>query len=298
MLPAAAVFLRTSVRLATSRTFTRVSAPALTTFRCLNRALSTTHALAAASSLNRDRAPFRSHQGRGAILQEHLDEFCGSILLLYELDLYPVIVHGGGPQLNSLLEAEGVVPQSEDGIRVTDAKTLTIARKLFLEENLRLVKRFNAFGIATRAIQGAFEASYLDKEKRHNLQKELFTDSGAVTLIRLGNRIQKNSSIKELQDIKKLEATSNSSSDSLGIAAIVDQFASILTEKKFTAYYDDAMHCMAIVMPQDQGTAILTSLSTTKSGWLNGTMENIFTGIKKDYPTLAWADSERDKNLT
>ncbi|RBQ69528.1 hypothetical protein FVER14953_20919 [Fusarium verticillioides] len=51
-------------------------------------------------------------------------------------------------------------------------------------------------------------------------------------------------------------------------------------------------------MPQDQGTAILTSLSTTKSGWLNGTMENIFTGIKKYYHTLAWAVSERDENLT
>ncbi|RBR09305.1 hypothetical protein FVER53590_30354 [Fusarium verticillioides] len=92
---------------------------------------------------------------------------------------------------------------------------------------------------------------------------------------RLGNRIRKTSSIKELQDIKKLEATSNSSPDSLGIATIVDQFAGMPTEKKFTAY-----------------------LSTTKSGWLNGTMENIFTGIKKDYHTLAWAVSERDENLT
>ncbi|KAF5713715.1 acetylglutamate kinase n-acetyl-gamma-glutamyl-phosphate reductase precursor (ARG-6) [Fusarium mundagurra] len=449
MLPAAAVVLRASVRPATFRTLTRVSAPAVTSIRCLNRALSTTHALAAASSLNRDRAReivaqtisnigskretaaylkvftltsqhFAVIKVGGAILQEHLDEFCGSILLLYELGLYPVIVHGGGPQLNSLLEAEGVVPQFEDGIRVTDAKTLTIAHKLFLEENLRLIKRLDAFGVATRSIQGAFGATYLDKEKWQyvgkitevrkeaiessisagyipvltsmaegddghllnvnadvaaaelartlkplkviylsekgglfngegkmisqinlddefdylmaqpwcrygtrlkirelknllddlprsssvaiihpgNLQKELFTDSGAGTLIRLGNRIQKTSSIKELQDIKKLEATSNSSSDSLDIAAFVDQFASILAEKKFTAYYDDAMHCMAIVMPQDQGTAILTSLSTTKSGWLNGTMENIFTGIKKDYPTLAWAVSERDENLT
>jgi N-acetyl-gamma-glutamyl-phosphate reductase/acetylglutamate kinase len=104
--------------------------------------------------------------------------------------------------------------------------------------------------------------------------------------------------VKELQDIKKLDATSNSSSDSHDIAAIVDQFASILTEKNFTAYYNDAMHCMTVVMPQDQGTAILTSLSTTKSGWLKGTMENIFTGIKKDYPALAWAVGERDENLT
>ena len=44
--------------------------------------------------------------------------------------------------------------------------------------------------------------------------------------------------------------------------------------------------------------AILTGLSTTKAGWLNGTMENIFTAIKKDYPALAWAVSERDENLT
>ncbi|KAF4502658.1 acetylglutamate kinase N-acetyl-gamma-glutamyl-phosphate reductase precursor (ARG-6) [Fusarium agapanthi] len=131
-----------------------------------------------------------------------------------------------------------------------------------------------------------------------NLQKELSTDSGAGTLIRLGNRIQKTSSIKELKDIKKLEARSDSCSDCLDIPAIVDQFASILTEKKFTAYYDDAMHCMAIIMPQNQGMAILTSLSTTKSGLLNGTMKNIFTNIRKDYPTLAWAASEGDEDLT
>ncbi|PNP77746.1 hypothetical protein FNYG_08827 [Fusarium nygamai] len=56
MLPAAAVVLRASVRPATSQTFTRLSASALTSIRCLNRALSTTHAIAAASSLNRDRA--------------------------------------------------------------------------------------------------------------------------------------------------------------------------------------------------------------------------------------------------
>ncbi|KAF5611853.1 acetylglutamate kinase n-acetyl-gamma-glutamyl-phosphate reductase precursor (ARG-6) [Fusarium subglutinans] len=449
MLPTAAAVLRASVRPAASRTLTRVSAPTLTSIRCLNRALSTTHALAAASSLNRDRAReivaqtisnigskretaaylkvftltsqhFAVIKVGGAILQEHLDEFCGSILLLYELGLYPVIVHGAGPQLNSLLESEGVVPQFEDGIRVTDEKTLTVARKLFLEENLRLIERLDSFGVATRSIQGAFGASYLDKDKwgyvgkvtevrkqaiessisagyipiltsmaegddghllnvnadvaaaelahalkplkviylsekgglfdgegklisqinlddefdtlmaqpwcrygtrlkivqSHdllnslprsssvaiihpgNLQKELFTDSGAGTLIRLGNRIQKTSSIKELKDIKKLEARPDSSSDNLDIPAIVDQFASILTEKKFTAYYDDAMHCMAIIMPQDQGMAILTSLSTTKSGWLNGTMENIFTNIRKDYPTLAWAVSERDENLT
>lgn len=40
----------------------------------------------------------------GAILTEYLDELCRSLLFLYELGLYPVIVHGAGPQLNKLLE--------------------------------------------------------------------------------------------------------------------------------------------------------------------------------------------------
>ena len=81
-------------------------------------------------------------------------------MTLYELGLYPVVVHGAGPQLNRLVEAK-----FEEGIRVTDAKTLGIARNLFLEENLRLTNRLDELGVATRSISGVFIADYLDKEK-------------------------------------------------------------------------------------------------------------------------------------
>ncbi|KAM0495634.1 hypothetical protein ACHAP8_007901 [Fusarium lateritium] len=101
----------------------------------------------------------------GALLQDNLDEICQSFALLFELGLYPVIVHGAGPQLNQLLLDAGVEPQFEEGIRVTDAKTLGIARKLFLEENLKLVKRLDELGVASRSLQGVFQAEYLDKEK-------------------------------------------------------------------------------------------------------------------------------------
>lgn len=33
--------------------------------------------------------------------------------------LYPIIIHGAGPQLNDILEKEGVVPDYIDGIRIT-----------------------------------------------------------------------------------------------------------------------------------------------------------------------------------
>ncbi|KJK82685.1 hypothetical protein H634G_01822 [Metarhizium anisopliae BRIP 53293] len=101
----------------------------------------------------------------GAILTEYISELCRSLLFLYEVGLYPVIVHGAGPQLNRLLEEAGVEPQFEEGIRVTDAKTLGVARKLFLEENLRLTDRLDELGVATRSLSGVFMADYLDKEK-------------------------------------------------------------------------------------------------------------------------------------
>ncbi|KAK3072244.1 Protein arg-6, mitochondrial, partial [Coniosporium uncinatum] len=71
----------------------------------------------------------------GAVLTEHLDALCGALRVVVGRGLYPIIVHGAGPQMNKILEDAGVEPQYEEGIRITDAKTLRIARGLFLEEN-------------------------------------------------------------------------------------------------------------------------------------------------------------------
>lgn len=54
----------------------------------------------------------------GAVLGQ-LDELALSLSFLYRVGLYPVILHGAGPQLNDIMEREGVVPDYIDGIRVT-----------------------------------------------------------------------------------------------------------------------------------------------------------------------------------
>lgn len=52
------------------------------------------------------------------------------------------------------------------GIRITDAKTLEVARKVFLEENLRLVEALEKLGTRARPIvTGVFTADYLDQDK-------------------------------------------------------------------------------------------------------------------------------------
>ena len=104
----------------------------------------------------------------GAILRDHLDNLCEALRRLNYMGLYPIIVHGAGPQLNKLLEAAGVDVENrwEGGIRITDGKTLGVARKLFLEENLKLVESLEALDVRARPItSGVLTAQYLDKEK-------------------------------------------------------------------------------------------------------------------------------------
>lgn len=42
-----------------------------------------------------------------------------SLSFLYRLGLYPVVLHGAGPQLNEIIKSEGVKPDYIDGIRIT-----------------------------------------------------------------------------------------------------------------------------------------------------------------------------------
>jgi acetylglutamate kinase len=69
-----------------------------------------------------------------------------------QVGLYPIVIHGAGPQLNNLLEKANIEPQYHDGIRVTDPKTLEIARGVFLEENLKLVEALEKLGTRARPI--------------------------------------------------------------------------------------------------------------------------------------------------
>ena len=80
--------------------------------------------------------------------------------------MYPIIVHGSGPQLNDTLAAAGVQPQFIGGIRVTDEKTLEVALRIFAQSNARLVDALEKRGVRARPFQtGVFEAELLDESQ-------------------------------------------------------------------------------------------------------------------------------------
>ncbi|RQM04965.1 hypothetical protein DH86_00003696, partial [Scytalidium sp. 3C] len=330
----------------------------------------------------------------GAIITEHLESLTSALAFLNHVGLYPVVVHGAGPQLNKLLEDAGVEPQFEEGIRVTDGKTLAVARKLFLEENLKLVEKLEEMGVRARPItSGVFSATYLDKEKYDlvgritgvnknaieaainagclpiltsmaetpegqvlnvnadvaagelaralqplkivylsekgglfngdtnekisainldeeydhlmsqwwcrygtrlkikeikelletlpktssvaiihpaDLQKELFTDTGAGTLIRRGNKLSTVTDLSQFQDLEKLKDVLVRDREGLDARAVVDRYVDNLKTEKFKAYFDEPMDALAIVVPPSSTSSLakLATFTITKAGWL------------------------------
>ena len=58
--------------------------------------------------------------------------FAQDIVLLRSVGLKPVVVHGGGPQIGELLARLGKQSEFRDGLRVTDAETLDVARMVLV----------------------------------------------------------------------------------------------------------------------------------------------------------------------
>ena len=69
------------------------------------------------------------------------------VLLLHSVGIRPVVVHGGGPEINAMLKKVGIESQFVRGLRVTDAQTMEIAQMVLLGKlNTEMVSLLNRFG--------------------------------------------------------------------------------------------------------------------------------------------------------
>ncbi|EPQ27418.1 uncharacterized protein PFL1_04956 [Pseudozyma flocculosa PF-1] len=354
----------------------------------------------------------------GAILTHQLDELALSLSFLHRIGLYPIVLHGAGPQLNELLEKEGVEPDYIDGIRITDAKTLKVARKIFLEENMKLVEKLESLGSRARPIPiGTFSADYLDKDKYglvgkinrvdkepiesairagclpiltslavtndgqilnvnadvaaselsktleplkivylnekgglyhgktkellevinldeeyddlmkqewvkfgtklklremkelldhlprsssvaiisvDQLQKELFTDSGAGTLIRRGYKLYKKHSIEEVGAERLRQVLKENDEEIKDGRKSVAEFFSEISKEPYTVYGDEPFDCVAFVSHPEGEIPILSKLVVSRNGALNSVNDNVWNQIRKDHKRLVWTSRADD----
>lgn len=356
----------------------------------------------------------------GAILTNELDDLALSLTFLHRVGLYPIVLHGAGPQLNEILEREGVVPDYSDGIRITDAATLRVARRVFLEENQKLVEKLESLGSRARPIPlGVFNASFLDKERYglvgkiervdkepiesairagclpiltslalsedgqilnvnadvaaselakvleplkivylnekgglyhgatgeliesinldeeyddlmkqewvkygtklklremkelldhlprsssvaiisvDQLQKELFTDSGAGTLIRRGYKLFSSQSIEEVGPERLRSLLRENDEDVRENRKSAAQIFSELSRAPYTIYGDEGLECVAFVSHPPGQVPVLTRLVMTRNAMMNNILDNIWTMIRRDYKRLVWTARADDEN--
>lgn len=356
----------------------------------------------------------------GAILTNELDDLALSLSFLNRLGLYPVVLHGAGPQLNDILEAEGVTPDYEDGIRITDAKTLQVARRVFLQENLRLTGALERLGTRARPIPtGVFTAEYLDKSKyglvgkitkvdkapieaairagclpiltslaenadgqilnvnadvaagelakvlepmkivylnekgglfhgvtgkkislinldeeyeslmkeswvkfgtklklreikelldtlprtssvaiisTDMLQKELFTDEGAGTLIRRGHKLYKQNSADAVGSTQLREVLTERDPEVIAGRKSVAEIFSDMKAIPHTIYGDEPFDVVAVIAHPAGETPVMTKFLTSRNGNLNKIADNVFDAIKKDHKRLFWTAKADDEN--
>jgi acetylglutamate kinase len=82
----------------------------------------------------------------GAAIDRNSDlALAQDVLLLRSVGVRCVLVHGGGPQVDTMLRRVGKEPEFRDGLRVTDAETLEIVRMVLVGKiNRDLVSIINS----------------------------------------------------------------------------------------------------------------------------------------------------------
>ncbi len=81
--------------------------------------------------------------------------FAQDIAIMRSVGLRPVVVHGGGPQISDLMNRLGKEPEFRQGLRVTDAETVDIARMVLIGQvNPQLVAAVNVHGPLAVGVSG------------------------------------------------------------------------------------------------------------------------------------------------
>jgi acetylglutamate kinase len=75
------------------------------------------------------------------------ETFAQDVVLLQQLGMHPIVVHGGGPQINRMLDRLNIKSNFVNGLRVTDADTMEVVEMVLVGTiNSHLVTAINEVG--------------------------------------------------------------------------------------------------------------------------------------------------------
>lgn len=105
--------------------------------------------------------------GGNAMINDELKRaFAKDIIFMRSVGILPIVVHGGGPQINTMLQRVGIVSEFRGGLRVTDKETMNVVRMVLTGQVQReLVSLLNLNGPYAMGISGE-DAGLLTARRR------------------------------------------------------------------------------------------------------------------------------------
>lgn len=148
--------------------------------------------------------------GGNAMIDEKLKRaFAEDMVFLHQVGLRPVVVHGGGPQINTMLDRLGIESEFRGGLRVTTPEAMDVVRMVLTGQVSReLVGLLNAHGPHAVGLSGE-DGGLLQARRRHAVVDGQLVDVGLV-----GDVVQVNpSAVLDLLDAGRIPVVSTVAPD-------------------------------------------------------------------------------------
>jgi len=171
--------------------------------------------------------------GGNAMVDAKLKQsFAKDVVLLKLVGMNPVIIHGGGPQINDSLDVFGKKPSFVEGIRVTDEETMGIVANVLNEINKEIVSLIKK--------NGGDANSYSNKKKIGIIKaKKLQVQGKSIDLGYVGEIVSIDPSfMKELKDdgiipiIAPIGIGSDNKIYNINADVVASKFAEVLNAEK------------------------------------------------------------------
>lgn len=106
--------------------------------------------------------------GGSAMVDEELKKrVAEDVSLLKLVGFKPIIVHGGGKEISSMVKRLGMEPKFINGLRVTDEETMDVAEMVLGKVNKSLVQLVESLGVRAVGISGK-DGGLLKVEKKYS----------------------------------------------------------------------------------------------------------------------------------
>ncbi|MBI5789790.1 MAG: acetylglutamate kinase [Candidatus Schekmanbacteria bacterium] len=139
--------------------------------------------------------------GGNAMLSEQLKEdFARNLVLLKCIGINPIVVHGGGPQIDELMRRLGIKIQFASGVRCTSPEAMEVVEMVLTGQiNKDLVSLINHHGGKAIGLSGK-DGDLIQAEKRYLGENPFSGNNKGIDIGLVGRVININTRVLELLD--------------------------------------------------------------------------------------------------